>query len=225
MGGDPRTDDRIIPARAGFTYDSNPSKSDSADHPRSRGVYFSVSTSGSVVRGSSPLARGLPDGVPTVGEYSGIIPARAGFTQCMTSCPTMQQDHPRSRGVYAAEMRRIDPDSGSSPLARGLQGTDHAVALVTRIIPARAGFTQGAGGVARCGRDHPRSRGVYHPKRSFMRGEAGSSPLARGLPCYFFFLFEEQGIIPARAGFTPNPRFMFTIEGDHPRSRGVYRYC
>ena len=51
--------DRIIPARAGFTPRRSRWAPDSADHPRSRGVYFQTFTVRDVVAGSSPLARGL----------------------------------------------------------------------------------------------------------------------------------------------------------------------
>ena len=53
---------RIIPARAGFTFASAAAWLTSRDHPRSRGVYpisFPIAHHPS---GSSPLARGLPDG-------------------------------------------------------------------------------------------------------------------------------------------------------------------
>ena len=50
---------------------------------------------------------------------------------------------------------------GSSPLARGLQwGQLHRLGF-GRIIPARAGFTEGAGFFVFSRSDHPRSRGVY----------------------------------------------------------------
>ena len=50
----------------------------------------------------------------------------------------------------------------------------------------------------------------------------GSSPLARGLPCFFHVGGDRPGIIPARAGFTRRgARFVLTYR-DHPRSRGVY---
>ena len=51
---------RIIPARAGFTPHSPPSSAHPEDHPRSRGVYFSMHRKFFGGRGSSPLARGLP---------------------------------------------------------------------------------------------------------------------------------------------------------------------
>ena len=50
---------RIIPARAGFTYARTPTRPQSADHPRSRGVYASSRAARPKPRGSSPLARGL----------------------------------------------------------------------------------------------------------------------------------------------------------------------
>ena len=51
--------DRIIPARAGFTNHTQPVRSPTRDHPRSRGVYPSLSLCPGRSRGSSPLARGL----------------------------------------------------------------------------------------------------------------------------------------------------------------------
>ena len=50
--------------------------------------------------------------------------------------------------------------------------------------------------------DHPRSRGVYLAEREGKR--------------------EEDGIIPARAGFTTQDAFTTHGPADHPRSRGVY---
>ena len=70
----------IIPARAGFTNGRVPVERVREDHPRSRGVYRSVSVPSAPENGSSPLARGLrvPEGSAVGG--GGIIPARAGFT-------------------------------------------------------------------------------------------------------------------------------------------------
>ena len=152
------------------------------DHPRSRGVY--------------------PDGVPTVGEYSGIIPARAGFTRRRVLPVRPRRDHPRSRGVYAARRLSWRVRVGSSPLARGLLLIPVDLNDGRRIIPARAGFTSmnpiqavGAG-------DHPRSRGVYAAVESAFAVASGSSPLARGLRSGASAQDGGHGIIPARAGFT-----------------------
>ena len=70
----------IIPARAGFTPSAAPCTCARQDHPRSRGVYAYGSYEEYGVRGSSPLARGLPQNKAGNGEHMGIIPARAGFT-------------------------------------------------------------------------------------------------------------------------------------------------
>ena len=136
---------RIIPARAGFTPPARSRMRGRADHPRSRGVYEYPGHQWPSRGGSSPLARGLPVASPCDGGLERIIPARAGFTTCSPRPCRSSRDHPRSRGVYqtiaAAIIRRL----GSSPLARGLpRGAGHSVRHA-RIIPARAGFTRGAG--------------------------------------------------------------------------------
>ena len=95
-------DERIIPARAGFTRAASMRSSRLKDHPRSRGVYAVLAGHQQNNRGSSPLARGLHLRGQTERGGGRIIPARAGFTwhsRCSTS-PT--RDHPRSRGVYTA---------------------------------------------------------------------------------------------------------------------------
>ena len=51
-------------------------------------------------------------------------------------------------------------------------------------------------------RDHPRSRGVYTVVTNGSLTNAGSSPLARGLPNDIALTTQIRGIIPARAGFT-----------------------
>ena len=76
----------IIPARAGFTLHVECPEFDDRDHPRSRGVYSTAGPSPATGPGSSPLARGLPDGWRGAGPRPGIIPARAGFTMTWWTC-------------------------------------------------------------------------------------------------------------------------------------------
>ena len=152
---------RIIPARAGFTPTTSWRSGARWDHPRSRGVYRAHPGRHHGPGGSSPLARGLRD-PGGVGEgQEGIIPARAGFTVACINTRPNRADHPRSRGVYRIENREQRYREGSSPLARGLQGSGEGAVVDAGIIPARAGFTalvpQRPGEVG----DHPRSRGVY----------------------------------------------------------------
>ena len=112
--------------------------------------------------------------------------------------------------------------SGSSPLARGLQGRVFDGECLQGIIPARAGFTHGRSMRMTPRPDHPRSRGVY---AEYIVGDVwreGSSPLARGLLPFSKANTYNYRIIPARAGFTAPRPARTPQESDHPRSRGVY---
>ena len=136
------------------------------DHPRSRGVYYTVYPVGLSYMGSSPLARGLRERTARLRRIGGIIPARAGFTTFDAASEKIKRDHPRSRGVYKIKSLTDENSGGSSPLARGLLpeerpldswSPDHprsrgvyasgvgSWGRMWGIIPARAGFT-------RCGR-------------------------------------------------------------------------
>ena len=172
------------------------------DHPRSRGVYCEGRPGLGHVSGSSPLARGLHHAASQRLSAPRIIPARAGFTPRPTPVRTWQW--------------------GSSPLARGLQGQLPEPAAFLGIIPARAGFTWSPSNRACSRTDHPRSRGVYLPRPKGSLVGLGSSPLARGLPLVGDTEVLRQGIIPARAGFTPGRSRRRPGWQDHPRSRGVY---
>ena len=154
---------RIIPARAGFTAGLRVGSSILADHPRSRGVYFCLAYSSAPISGSSPLARGLHAAYMATCGINGIIPARAGFTRAVVWDARCRKDHPRSRGVYLGSEADPYPQSGSSPLARGLRSNRLRRSPKRGIIPARAGFTQLLSLSHVLTRDHPRSRGVYTP--------------------------------------------------------------
>ena len=113
-------------------------------------------------------------------------------------------------------------EEGSSPLARGLPQPRCAASHLSRIIPARAGFTTGTVGRTSSSSDHPRSRGVYLVLVWLRWWIVGSSPLARGLLERRATAASQLRIIPARAGFTSRgTEVAFQVE-DHPRSRGVY---
>ena len=178
----------------------------SLDHPRSRGVYpFNLPVK-TLIEGSSPLARGL--------LMAKLLPP---------------------------------PGAGSSPLARGLRQKETKIRTGGRIIPARAGFTlsgrlvvPGLRGIipARAGftarsapapgpaQDHPRSRGVYPPWPPTRRPTRGSSPLARGLRAFDCDANAREGIIPARAGFTPScERVIAGPYGSSPLARGLPGTC
>ena len=195
-------EDRIIPARAGFTPADHRPRWPQPDHPRSRGVYGRSRSSRPGGRGSSPLARGLPAAQARRQAPGRIIPARAGFTPPCGWAASAARDHPRSRGVYTNGRLSAQTPTGSSPLARGLRLSLRLPDVSPRIIPARAGFTTFRMTIPPGKEDHPRSRGVY-PSRS------------RGAP-------DTARIIPARAGFTAVDSVTCWRATDHPRSRGVY---
>ena len=111
---------RIIPARAGFTSSHPSTTPGTPDHPRSRGVYQISMWTKRLMRGSSPLARGLLSTSESDNLALGIIPARAGFTDLHRDAHAWNWDHPRSRGVYTCASAIERRDAGSSPLARGL---------------------------------------------------------------------------------------------------------
>ena len=136
----------------------------------------------------------------------------------------------------------ISCTGGSSPLARGLRAVSCRTVCRCGIIPARAGFTRPASPLTRgqriiparagftisvdldgvCAEDHPRSRGVYDGADLAPVPDAGSSPLARGLPPSSRRGKTMRRIIPARAGFTRRSLPLLQGGEDHPRSRGVY---
>ena len=214
---------RIIPARAGFTGYRSTAGRRRSDHPRSRGVYIKTAVQLVIDWGSSPLARGLHRVEGGANVQPRIIPARAGFTSRNRGPGRARKDHPRSRGVYSGNQQRDMNLEGSSPLARGLPPINRWRFAGSRIIPARAGFTNRRSTCHSRSQDHPRSRGVYAATPKMAARMVGSSPLARGLPATGAIPGETVGIIPARAGFTTNSFPQGSISQDHPRSRGVYR--
>ena len=174
------------------------------------------------VNGSSPLARGLPTEMIAEILRPRIIPARAGFTRCHIRRDRARPDHPRSRGVYKPGLIPLVIYIGSSPLARGLPWRIPARNWISRIIPARAGFTVYGVRHKLYLKDHPRSRGVYDMMIVEDLSGLGSSPLARGLRGAGRSISATWRIIPARAGFTLSRPSWPGSSGDHPRSRGVY---
>ena len=93
---------------------------------------------------------------------------------------------------------------GSSPLSRGIRGTQchHP----------------------RAGSDHPRSRGEYLVLPPLNISPSGSSPLSRGIRARLRKARLHGGIIPALAGNTVGQHGVAAHDWDHPRSRGEYMF-
>ena len=131
----------IIPACAGSTTPSRPTRSTSRDHPRMCGEHGAASHPRDVLAGSSPHVRGARCRAAAVRLRFGIIPACAGSTALL----------------HMMTLTR----SGSSPHVRGALIFHIQRPISLGIIPACAGST------CRCStskpnqRDHPRMCGEH----------------------------------------------------------------
>ena len=70
------------------------------DHPRMRGEHVASTVSKAASAGSSPHARGTPQGAAERPEQVGIIPACAGNTTFPSLEAEAMRDHPRMRGEH-----------------------------------------------------------------------------------------------------------------------------
>ena len=71
--------------------------------------------------GSSPLTRGKRTEPWKEVRRSGLIPAHAGKTACVSRCFRTLRAHPRSRGENIGGDLLMEAGEGSSPLTRGKQ--------------------------------------------------------------------------------------------------------
>ena len=130
--------------------------------------------------------------------------------------------HPRSRGEHLPVRLPGFPSPGSSPLARGTRGVCEGLEERGGLIPARAGNTPKVRCRGCCVGAHPRSRGEHASGEVLIDRALGSSPLARGTPRFVVMVTVTVGLIPARAGNTPPPRYAPRLVRAHPRSRGEH---
>ena len=179
----------LIPARAGNTEDMHAPYGYLQAHPRSRGEHGCLLKAGNAAGGSSPLARGTLTMARRLKRVWGLIPARAGNTR---SCRV------------ASWVKR-----GSSPLARGTHLVGWLRLPPGGLIPARAGNTRSFFCLEIRHRAHPRSRGEHAAGTLTGKGKLGSSPLARGTQIERRVTSLGAGLIPARAGNTPNLSAVF----------------
>ena len=172
--------------------------------------------------GSSPLARGtlcLNHSPVLCGR---LIPARAGNTTTSATTSTAAAAHPRSRGEHVFLAAAIVNRRGSSPLARGTHDGGRGLSVTDRLIPARAGNTDGFHGGHKSVMAHPRSRGEHTRLSAGNTSSPGSSPLARGTPPPPPRRLRRPRLIPARAGNTCWGCVLALRYSAHPRSRGEH---
>ena len=212
---------RIIPARAGQTSRSSVRTSCFPDHPRACGANELMATTLKQFNGSSPRVRGKRLAVADRLLTNRIIPARAGQTKTLlpTFCP--HSDHPRACGANCPAGKSRGCVYGSSPRVRGKRTPNNAAISCGRIIPARAGQTDGAVRPPRRCPDHPRACGANGHTVVQQFFVIGSSPRVRGKPVQRGVHQRVSRIIPARAGQTPRPSVRLPLPPDHPRACGA----
>ena len=172
--------------------------------------------------GSPPLARGVLEPGCNSGLNRRITPACAGSTSRSNRGRVCTEDHPRLRGEYKRSRRSMKEQTGSPPLARGVQLLIIFILQYVRITPACAGSTHLQTDKDNLEKDHPRLRGEYYVDVQYSKNHLGSPPLARGvlpLPCITTFHFR---ITPACAGSTLFFSPLHPFKKDHPRLRGEY---
>ena len=109
---------------------------------------------------------------------------------------------------------------GSSPRARGADTYNGCFPCKSGIIPARAGSRPAESSYPPNKQDHPRARGEQIRRAGRFARCLGSSPRARGAGKVVENSILLVGIIPARAGSSPNQRPARAVKRDHPRARG-----
>ena len=216
-------DRRLIPARAGRTRAARHRPHGPGAHPRSRGADTAPPVERRTTEGSSPLARGGPEGKASGAFGKRLIPARAGRTPSATRTLQLRRAHPRSRGADAAQAVSDTLLGGSSPLARGGRGESDSHESAPRLIPARARRTPSCPTSSARRGAHPRSRGADVAGGEGDQQVAGSSPLARGGRPRTVRRRPTRRLIPARAGRTRSAPPTRTPSTAHPRSRGADR--
>ena len=150
----------LIPARAGKTTTSTPSRPTLRAHPRAGGENGGHGHDAACARGSSPRGRGKQTRDEREPFFPRLIPARAGKTDPSLCGVTKCAAHPRAGGENIARAPAFVNTRGSSPRGRGkhLSGAQRAGSCLA----------------------HPRAGGENWGSRYGYPTHMGSSPRGRG---------------------------------------------
>ena len=219
--------DGLIPARAGKTRTSAPSRPSPSAHPRAGGENCTGRRIRWAVRGSSPRGRGKRDNLPHRVRRVRLIPARAGKTPRSKMRPPWRPAHPRAGGENATTPMKSVRAGGSSPRGRGKPKAGFDLSFSRRLIPARAGKTVYLTSKRPLRAAHPRAGGENPVECSTGRPHLGSSPRGRGklaTRARAAGRARPRGrLIPARAGKTSSRSRPDTRRRAHPRAGGENR--
>ena len=216
------TRSRLIPACAGNTRGVCNQQHRRGAHPRMRGEHYRHTLRLFRVEGSSPHARGTPEGrvLPRAGGR--LIPACAGNTSTTNWSQQSETAHPRMRGEHDRAYLDFGETEGSSPHARGTPPRGTRATSRQRLIPACAGNTISNMGRPFVSWAHPRMRGEHCGSLGLGGRLTGSSPHARGTLFEYRTVVLAWGLIPACAGNTRAHNKMLIASGAHPRMRGEH---
>ena len=200
----PLREDRLIPARAGKTEPVEEGLELGQAHPRAGGENASIDAKAAELGGSSPRGRGKRRRRSRGSSRPGLIPARAGKTFIWSELDLKTAAHPRAGGENLNRGVGDISLSGSSPRGRGKRRRDGDRTPRPRLIPARAGKTAQAQGTLADYEAHPRAGGENSLATFGNRRTIGSSPRGRGKRKVSRPTSQARGLIPARAGKTPD---------------------
>ena len=214
---------RLIPARAGKTDVCDMPNCRPRAHPRACGENAVVREFGEAARGSSPRVRGKRRCPRVRRGGARLIPARAGKTDGDLDFLTGHWAHPRACGENEEIRGRLLAVEGSSPRVRGKPRRSGLRRRLSRLIPARAGKTNGRTAAARSEPAHPRACGENVGVHFCVHFCSGSSPRVRGKHRRHSSSVGEPGLIPARAGKTGCSSSNTGCPRAHPRACGENR--
>ena len=212
---------RIIPAHAGQTPCSAPSRTAGSDHPRACGANAYLVEHAGLAHGSSPRMRGKLEIISIQGICPRIIPAHAGQTWHVGVFGLVFADHPRACGANANFTIASSERRGSSPRMRGKLLETNCRFRQPRIIPAHAGQTIEQVNKDLQDTDHPRACGANNLTWDTYGAKNGSSPRMRGKPVMSLIRVQDGRIIPAHAGQTGVAYHPKRRTTDHPRACGA----
>ena len=152
--------------------------------------------------GSSPRGRGKLSGIKTAAASAWLIPAWAGKTDSMSAPGRPSTAHPRVGGENRVPWQITRGCNGSSPRGRGKLRGNELVGVLTRLIPAWAGKTNGHRLQHPDRRAHPRVGGENSWASPTPPPAPGSSPRGRGKRRGAGGLALAGRLIPAWAGKT-----------------------
>ena len=196
-------------------------------HPRVRGAAAVVSSSSSGLTGSSPRARGQPEGPQLEAARVGFIPARAGPTGLAVR--GRPGSSPRARGHLRRPVRflwgcRFIP---ACPAPTGLTWDPNLPCV--GFIPACAGATGYGDDDGSQVSDSSPFRGPFprlawscvSPRR---HPPGGSSPRARGCPIVWLMTGGLDSVHPRVRGVLGDCFHRSGLVGSSPRTRGPHRH-